>query len=163
MKTSKEVLNMVQIFYHHISYERLSVEALYQDAFGLDLHLDYDIENHVNTYSDPKNGELGLINRLERLDKKLKQAQERVDHYIFLVDWIEKLCIVNLDETELLVIRLSYFGKEKQNRFQVARQLNYSEPWVTKVRTSAYQKLDQALIDLQRKHQLPEEFDDAHL
>ena len=163
MKSAKELLSMVQFFYYRIRSERLSVEALYMDTYGCDLKIDYDLGNQISVEPDPRRTEGLLIDKILRLDKKLEKAQETINHYVSLIDWLENLCITNLSESELLVIRMSFFAKNPMNRRQIAQKLKYSEPWVAKQRISAYQKLDNALFDARQTHSLPEEFDDEHI
>lgn len=162
MKSAKDILSMVQFFYYRIRSERLSVEALYQDTYGCDLKIDYDLENRISVEPDPYYTEGLLIDKIMRLDKKLEKAQETINYYVYLIDWLENLCIKNLSESELLVIRMSFFAKNPMNRIQIAQKLKYSEAWVAKQRISAYQKLDNALLLARQAHSLPEELDDEH-
>lgn len=161
MKSAKEILSMVQFFYHRIRTERLSLEALYQDTYGCDLKIDYDLENRVFVEPDPHHNEGLLIDKILRLDKKLEEAQERVNHYVYLIDWLENLCIETLNEDELLVIRLTFFGKQTFSCYDIAKKLHFSESWVAHKRADAYQKLDGKFFELKRDHKLPEEFDDT--
>ena len=160
MRSARDILMMVQFYYHRISSERLSVEALMYDTYGMDLHIDYNLEDRVETYPDPKSNETILINKIMNLDTKIDKARETINHYVSIVDWIENWCKQTLTEQELIVIQLSYFGKQLLDRRQVAKKLKYSEAWVTKIRTSAYHKLDNSLVDLRQCHKLPEELDD---
>lgn len=161
MRSAKEILLMVRDFRYRIRTCRLSVEALFQDAYGLDLHIDY--EGKSSSTHDPKSGETVLVSKLDALDGKVLRVQREIEHYLELIYWLEDLCETTLDDAELLVIRMSFFGKEVLNRDQVARSLHYSSAWVAKTRTSAYKKLDDRLFELRRDHQLPEEFDDEHI
>lgn len=161
MKSAKDILLTVRDFYYRIRTCRLSLEALYQETYGLDLKIGYDKE--TSGAGDPHAGETVLVNKIELLDKKAERVEKEITHYVELINWLENLCIQTLNDQELLVIRLSFFNKKMLSRDEIARQLRYSSAWVAKTRTSAYQKLDNRLFDLRQEHKLPEEYDDEHI
>lgn len=153
--TAKEFLAKYPRLRYKIRLEKMHIEGLYYDTYGLDLPAPIAPEDRVQkSPADP--GDV-LIDKIQRLDKDLERAKEKIDSLIEQCDFIKDVCAKNLSTNELLVITEKYFVSPALTDLKIANKYRYSPAWSQKWTVSAYKTLDQVLAVMEYNHEIPED------
>lgn len=153
MAEAKEFLNHYWQLKAKVKIEKMHIRGVYDDTYGLDLPCGQILDQVQHEKTDPA---AVLIDKILKMEKDLNRIEERLHRYMYLLDFIEKTCIDNLNEQEMLVIGTKFFsGDRPLTHLEIARKLKYSEAWVNKWIMHAYMTLDQVLIQLEREKKLP--------
>lgn len=151
--TAKEFLSKYPQFRYKIRLEKMHIQGLYVDTYGLDL----PVPGEDRVQKDPVDPSAVLINKIMRLEKDVEKAVKKIDRWIEVCDFIEDVCSENLNATELIVITEKYFAEHPLTDDQIAFKYHYSKAWSQKWTVSAYKVLDQVLAVMEYNHEIPEE------